>query len=109
MGDNSMIFELKPNCWGFRGDPHLWEELKAYISMVELPGSLEEFDVLLHRAYEDITGRKLAPDQRFLIERFNSNGVSSGHISSDFWITDGFPRIKASFAERVKKVDHSVS
>ena len=39
----SIIFKERPQKWGLRGDPHLWDELERVFAAVSLPCSEESF------------------------------------------------------------------
>ena len=43
----SQVFDPKPEQWGLRGDPYLWDELKEKLEHVELPESQDELKTLI--------------------------------------------------------------
>ena len=88
--DLSLIFERKPNQWGLRGDPYLWDE------MAECKGeSLDTDDYgiagFVSEYFERVTGVPLTFDAIGHCERFEHGGMSSGSVSGQFWISKGIP------------------
>ena len=53
------LFEPKPQNWGLRGDPYLWEDMKKNFSSVTLPVSTEVFIEKFRAGFEEITGMPL--------------------------------------------------
>ena len=86
------IFSPKPFSWGLRGDPHLWNELKAALSGLD-PATIDDFPALLHALYEERVGTPLSDgDEIVMVERFHTgSGMSTGMVSARFWRETGFP------------------
>ena len=86
------IFSPKPYPWGLRGDPHLWNELKAALSGLD-PATIDDFPALLHALYEERVGTPLSDgDEIVMVERFHTgSGMSTGMVSARFWRETGFP------------------
>lgn len=87
----SRIFEEKPNRWGLRGDPYLWDELSASLGNRDMPGTPEELRELLENEYKSLTGRSICYKKNFLVERYMHGGMSSGYISPGFWSSIAIP------------------
>jgi len=88
----SLVFQNEPSRWGLRGDPYLWKEMKKLLENRTYPDTEEEFLALLEQTYEQLTGSPIK-DQMFsiFIERYDHGGMSSGHVSPQFWIEIGIP------------------
>ena len=80
------LFDPTPSQWGLRGDPYLWDELRANFSAIPLPESAEKLQDLLEKAFEALTDTPLSTDKKILvIERLAHGGMSSGGVSIPFW------------------------
>ena len=93
----SNLFDNKPRQWGLRGDPYLWDEMQEHFLNVAFSGSEEEFQSLLEQAYEQLTGHPLNHESSFFIPRYDQGGMSSGHVSPNFWIDTGIPLLLERF------------
>ena len=56
----------EPQQWGLRGDPFLWDELRAHFLKTELPATSEEFVPLVTSKIEDLIDSDLRSDQPIL-------------------------------------------
>ena len=88
----------EPQQWGLRGDPFLWKELREHFLKTALPDTSEEFVQLVESKIEDLIGSDLRSDQPIFVERYDAGGMSSGHISPEWWLTKGVPLLKKQFA-----------
>ncbi|AKQ46407.1 hypothetical protein TH63_13495 [Rufibacter radiotolerans] len=91
------IFEKEPNGWGLRGDPHLWVDLRDYMLSTKQLLDVEELDSMLKDAFKEKTGHDLKPGQKIFIKRYDTGGMSSGHVDSDFWLEKAFPLLRERF------------
>ena len=91
------IFDKEPIQWGLRGDPYMWKELKHLIRSKNFPKNEIDFINLLNNLFMEITGFLPEKNKNYFVEKFNYGGMSSGHISSDFWIEIGFPLLIERF------------
>jgi hypothetical protein len=87
----TFVFE-KPSSFGLRGDPYLWEELKAGFSGVEIAGR-KDFEAKLHGIFFNCTEWNPQRGSFYFVERYANGGMSSGRISGDFWLEKGFPML----------------
>ncbi|WP_428242722.1 hypothetical protein [Gynuella sp.] len=87
----SRLFDPKPEQWGLRGDPFLWDELKEKLDCVELPESEDELKNLLENEIERSLEKPISYDGSIVIERFKHGGMSSGGISLKYWKETGIP------------------
>ncbi|RZK33204.1 MAG: hypothetical protein EOO61_15710 [Hymenobacter sp.] len=89
------IFHPKPDQWGLRGDPYLWQELEYVCTSLQLPGSAAEIDSLLQCLYLNLVGEALAHGRQPFVARYQGGGMSSGHLEANFWLERGFPLLKS--------------
>ena len=87
----SELFEDRPNGWGLRGDPYLWQELKERLSNTDMPASPKQLQAMIEQEYENATGYSIEHRHHFQIERFMHGGMSSGYISTEFWRNRAIP------------------
>lgn len=93
------LLEPEPVNWGLRGDPYLWRALAERFQSVELPGSAEEFCDLLHDAYRALTGQPLEVATPVFVAAFAHGGMSSGHVSPEFWREQAIPLLVRRFEQ----------
>lgn len=86
----SSLFEEEPRQWGYRGDPHLWKEMRKRFENVEIPDAVEECKALIISAFEDVTKKSIEGDT-IRIDRFDHGGMSGGLISTGFWRETAIP------------------
>lgn len=95
----STLFNRKPQQWGLRGDPYLWDEMKVYFKNIDPPKTEEEFHILIEHAFEKLTGCSLFHTESIFVPRYDKGGMSSGHVSSEFWIDKGIPLLLKRFRD----------
>ena len=95
--DMSVIFEDRPQKWGLRGDPYLWDELREECIGKELPLSAEAVVELVCRKFEDVSGVPLTCDARPYVAKYAHGGMSSGHLSGLFWIGRGMAKLLQNY------------
>jgi hypothetical protein len=93
------LFLKEPIQWGLRGDPYLWREMRSHFERVPLPAAADELSTLIETAFELLTGHSISTSNHFFVERFSHGGMSSGHISPDFWRNEAIPLLRARYAE----------
>lgn len=92
------LFDAHPEQWGLRGDPYLWQELADGFKTTPLPATEHEFEALLADAFQRYTLDSLKSDQDSIyIERFARGGMSSGHVSLEFWRDQAIPLLMQRF------------
>ena len=100
------LFQEEPTQWGLRGDPYLWREMHHHFERVPLPATADELSDLIETAFESLTGHSTSAGNHFFIERFSHGGMSSGHISPEFWRDKAMPLLLARYAERGSQYGH---
>ena len=92
----SLIFEKKPESWGFRGDPYFWDHLKKLAENMDLisPDELEEW---IKSEYYSLSGKALTDEYMdfAVIEQFAHGGMSSGGVDNLWWVEQGIPLLKS--------------
>jgi len=93
------LFDPEPEQWGLRGDPYLWREMKASFTKAPLPQSGADFRDILLREFHELAGVPLSEiAEMHYVERYAHGGMSSGHISSDFWTKRALAMLGLRFA-----------
>jgi hypothetical protein len=95
----SSLFQNAPTQWGFRGDPHLWNEMQARLEDCAYPSTEEAFMILLEETYHQLTGAPLSKSEPIFVERYNHGGMSSGYISPQFWTEKAFPLLRSRYRD----------
>ena len=100
MGENlNQIFDKHPDQWGLRGDPSLWAELQAHYQDSAVPDSVSEFRSQLEVLIQQLTGCDLDSDESVHVPRYDAGGMSSGHVSPEFWREIAIPLLCKRFVE----------
>lgn len=95
----SDLFKPDPIQWGFRGDPHLWEEMASVLADTPLPPNEVQLNELLEETFARLVGAPLdAPASSVFVERYSHGGMSSGRVSFAFWRETGFPLLRSRYA-----------
>lgn len=87
----SDLFEPSPIQWGLRGDLFLWLEMRQALCQVNLPKDTDELAAIISAAFQALTGKSLISrvgDSELFVERFSRGGMSSGYVSSLYWLNE---------------------
>ena len=97
------VFKNKPNQWGLRGDPELWEKLRLKFQNTEVPTNSREFNTLLEEQFDSLinSGEKKS-DGIIWFEEFSQNGMSGGSVSIVWWKETGLPLLKERFETSIR-------
>ena len=92
-GTLSDAFDVQPDQWGTRGDPHVWRAMRELLVGVPVPEDDEAVRAALVAAFNEVTGADLdAETEKYLHrEEFNHGGMSGGMVYLDWWRTKGVP------------------
>lgn len=104
----SALFQMSPRQWGYRGDPHLWREIKERLVGVTCPATPADLKVIVLAQFEELTGFQVSHPEDICIERFSRDGMSSGMICAEFWRDSAIPLLcsrmeNSSFAIEITK------
>ena len=102
----SVIFEEKPDRWGFRGDPYFWDHLKDIAKNMDLI-SPDELEQLIKEEYLSLSGKPLTDEYMdfAVIKQFAHGGMSSGGVDNRWWMREGIPLLKSRLSELLIKMD----
>ena len=89
--DLSIIFERKPEAWGARGNPYLWDELQGLCIGESLDIDAYGIANMVSDYYEKKTGKPLTFDSEEYVDSLAHGGMSSGIVTGAFWISSGIP------------------
>ncbi|MBQ6543095.1 MAG: hypothetical protein IJL77_01785 [Clostridia bacterium] len=92
----SVIFEEKPDRWGFRGDPYFWDYLKNLAENMDII-SPDELENMIKEEYHSLSGKPLTDKYGdfAVIKQFAHGGMSSGGVDNLWWIEKGIPLLKS--------------
>ena len=91
------LFELKPQQWGLRGDPFLWCEMAQHFCDTPFPSSPVQLTAALEEAFQLLTTKSILFSGSIHIPMMNHGGMSSGHISTEFWRCKAIPLLLSRF------------
>ncbi len=99
----SEIFDERPKRWGLRGCPYFWDYLKdlADGAGIVSPNDLETW---IKKEYFSLSGEEMTADSVVFIEQFAHGGMSSGHISGEWWLEEAIPLLKSRLQNRAAAV-----
>jgi hypothetical protein len=94
-------FWPRPQTWGLRGDPHLWEALRSWVAGRPLPADDGETTAVLYYAISEIVGGDLRDAGEMVrVPGFvTGSGMSDGHVSAEFWRQRGVPLLVTRASE----------
>lgn len=95
----SVIFEAKPERWGFRGDPYFWDYLKELAENMETV-SPDELEQWIKEEYLSLSGKPLSDEYMdfAVIKQFAHGGMSSCGVDNRWWMEKGIPMLKNRLA-----------
>jgi hypothetical protein len=86
----------EPGQYGLRGDPYLWRAFKLKFEDHSI-ATVEAFRNFLIEVFIEHTGCEPTEGKNFFVSQFDCGGMSSGTVSSDFWLEKGFPLLENRF------------
>lgn len=103
----SEIFAERPERWGLRGDPFLWERLEKRFGGVPVPYPPEELRRNILRELELLFGEEPSAGKICFVPEFAKVhvGMSTGGISADFWLETAIPLL----VERLEQLNNCKS
>ena len=93
------LFLPKPQQWGLRGDPFLWQELQRKCADFTPDMDIEAFERELDRVFEGIleSGSETMSEDSLHFDSFPKSGLSGGLISLSWWLEKGLPLLKERY------------
>lgn len=99
------LFDPEPEQWGLRGDRYLWREMKKMFSNAPLPHTAAEFRDAILDAFQDLVGVRIDDGQDMcFVERYAHGGMSSGHVSLQFWSSSALSILGLRYANAQGRV-----
>lgn len=97
----SEIFD-KPQQWGLRGDPFLWEYLENYYATIGLPYPVENLKEDILRIFKDFVGELPVRGKHYFVKEFAKThvGMSTGCLSADFWLDKAIPLLSERLEDK---------
>jgi hypothetical protein len=102
----SELFTKEPVQWGLRGDPYLWREMKQILSSARYPDTVDALVALIETAFEQLTGYPVSHQDFIYVERYSHGGMSSGHVSPEFWRDTAIPLLRKRYG-KTKQINAS--
>lgn len=93
----SLLLEDRPDSWGLRGHPYLWEDFKNNLETIDWSASENELKNILEELFEKLTGVPLSHDDHIFIEKYCHGGMSGGYIDVPYWRDNHIPMILKRF------------
>lgn len=88
----SAIFEDEyPGGWAARGNPYFWKYLKQVFDNYNLPIDEQKFVCIVKDEFLKVTGHDLRGDEAYYVEEFAHGGMSSGMVTTEFWLLSAIP------------------
>jgi len=98
------LFRPKPDQWGYRGDPYLWEDLRRVFNAVPVPANPVLLEQMLRGVIVALTGASWTSDQDHVsVDRYAAGGMSSGMVSTEFWQSTTIPLLVSRYLVGTKK------
>lgn len=97
----SEIFKARPERWGLRGEPYLWDDMEVYFAGYVIPFSEDRFIEEFEAMFKKLTGISLDSPDYVHIDEYSHGGMSSGMIDSSYWKLELLPLL----LERLRKIN----
>jgi hypothetical protein len=97
-------FATRVGHWGLRGDPYLWDELERSMATITPPSTADDLEQLLNEQFKRLTGKSAQRGRHIFVAKYDTGGMSSGTVSSDFWLDEGFPQIIQNYLNLQRSV-----
>lgn len=95
----SDLFRTRPLKWGYRGDPHLWWDMRQRFASVPCPATGEELAAIVSRTFEELTGQPITHPEHFYVEKYSHGGMSSGYVAPYWWRDTAIPFLRERLEE----------
>ncbi len=93
--DFKAAFFPRPEAWGLRGDPHLWDALRRRFAGRPVPTDASETEAVVYYAIREVVGCDIREAGEMVrVPAFvTGSGMSDGHVSTEFWLQRGVPTL----------------
>ncbi|RJP84509.1 MAG: hypothetical protein C4518_18495 [Desulfobacteraceae bacterium] len=99
----SCLMTLKPQQWGLRGDPYLWEEMFNHLATTKLPDSISGLIEIIEQAFIELTAHPITYGDNIYLEKYSHGGMSSGYIEPRFWGKTVLPLVVERYEKFFRK------
>lgn len=82
-----------PGGWAARGNPYFWEHLNDVFNNYNMPMDEETFIEIIKEEFLKVTGHDLRGDESYYVEEFAHGGMSSGIVTTEFWLNAAIPEL----------------
>ena len=93
------LFAEKPIQMGLRGDHYFWYYLESAFISTPLLIDHDSIEEIVKDEFRNVSGCKLTMEARPYVEQFAHGGMSSGHLSGQYWLETGIPLLQKRLAE----------
>jgi molybdenum cofactor cytidylyltransferase len=95
------VFAPRPESWGLRGDPHLWDALRRRFTGRPIPTDQAELTAVIYYAIREMIGCDIRQAAEMVrVPAFvTGSGMSDGHVSTEFWVQRGVPLLVTRASE----------
>ena len=92
---NLSLFNILKKCStsGLRGDPHFYKELFVISKFIKIPKDAETLTRLLNLLVLALIKENIYVKKSVFVKRYQTHGMSAGHVSSELWCTINMPRM----------------
>lgn len=92
---NLSLFNILKKCStsGLRGDPHFYRELFVISKFIKIPKDAETLKHLLNVLVLALIKEDIYVKKSVFVKRYQTHGMSAGHVSSKLWCTINMPRM----------------
>jgi hypothetical protein len=74
------------------------------MAIITPPATPEELNQLLHEQFQKLTGEPAQLGRNIFVAKYDTGGMSSGIVSSDFWLDKGFPQIIQNYLDHKRSI-----
>lgn len=92
---NLSLFNILKKCStsGLRGDPHFYKELFVISKFIKIPKDAVKLKYLLDALVLALIKDDIYVKKSVFVKRYQTHGMSAGHVSSKLWCTINMPRM----------------
>ncbi len=98
------IFKTKPEQWGLRGDPELWNRLSKKFENFDDPKNEIEFNKKLDFEFHELLKKGKRKSDTVWFEDFSQSGMSGGQVYIKWWTNKGLPLLKERYSSTMKTI-----
>jgi hypothetical protein len=95
-------FDVAPEQWGLRGDPHAWRGMRDLLATTPTPPDTDAVRAAYVEAFRQVTGVDLdgIGDDYVYVAHLDHGGMSGGGLDLNWWRTRGLPLLVERASDR---------